>query len=40
MKSAHPKYGDVDAVASMINAGDSAAKMHQCMSEQLDGTIY
>lgn len=40
MKSAHPKYGDVDAVASMINAGDSAAKMHQCMSDQLGGTIY
>lgn len=40
MKSAHPKYGDVDAVASMVNAGDSAAKMHQCMRDQLDGTIY
>lgn len=33
MKSAHPKYGDVDAVASMINAGDSAAKMRQCMRD-------
>lgn len=39
MKSAHPKYGDLDAVASMVNAGDSAAKMHQCMRDQLDGTI-
>ncbi len=35
MKSAHPRYGDVDTAASLLNAGDSVSRMHQCMSSQL-----
>ena len=36
MKSAHPEYGDVDATASMVNAGDSVALMRECIATGID----
>ena len=32
MRSAHPSYGEVNAKASMSNAGDSIARMLGCMT--------
>ncbi len=32
IKSAHPKYGEVDAEASLINAGDSITRMLSCVT--------
>ena len=35
MKSAHPKYGDVDATASLVNSGDSVARMRECIATHI-----
>lgn len=31
LKSGHPKHGDIDAEASLVNAGDSVSKMVECI---------
>ena len=36
VKSAHPKYGDIDTLASTVNAGESVKKMHECITNQPD----
>lgn len=36
LKSAHPEYGDVEATASMLNAGNSVALMRECLAIRND----